>query len=176
MAVGDRDASGKPAPGPTVHFVDTQRPEELRRALETISHVRARAAAGRRQGVPSAGSSQGLARRTSPTLLLLRPPLTAPWLQALLTDGVSLYLSRPGSEHPFHHAVFASYLASGPQLVLQCADYGCVPLPGWQAAHVRCPRAGGLRPRCSLPQAPSGIVPPCAWPPWPCTSAAGVAP
>ncbi|KAI7839210.1 hypothetical protein COHA_007023 [Chlorella ohadii] len=62
--------------------------------------------------------------RNGELLVTLKP------MEALLTDVVGLYLSRPGCEHPFHHAIFASYLASAPQMVLQCADYGCCAIMG----------------------------------------------
>lgn len=124
MAVGEKPAS-KAQPAHSVGFVDTQRAEALARAFETISHVSGGAArAGRRR---RRGAALPLAL---PSHLCNRPSLAAsrsPTLQALETDVVGVYLSQPGSQHPFHHAVFSSYLAAAPQMVLQCADYGCGP-------------------------------------------------
>lgn len=105
------------------------------------------------------------------SLPLLRPPWLPLTLQALLTDGVSLYLSRPGSEHPFHHAVFATYLASGSQLVLHCADYGCAAQGAgkrWRAVHIS---------HAAVPALPPATGPPApAHPRSHPTPAAGAAP
>lgn len=60
-----------------------------------------------------------------------------PTAQALLTDDVSLYLSWPGQEHQFHHAVMRGYLEGEPQMLLATTDFGCAPgvgLGGWTAA------------------------------------------
>lgn len=129
MAVGDTQPCSKAAPAHSVAFVDTQRAEALARAFETISHVRAAGTPVLHRPPPLAAA----ARRACFSCSAPPPPLH---LQALLTDVVGLYLSRPGCEHPFHHAVFASYLASAPQMVLQCADYGCA--WKWPAAALVC--------------------------------------
>lgn len=75
-------------------------------------------------------------------------PLAHP--QALLTDDVGVYLSRPGREHAFHHAIFALYLASGPQMFLHVAEFGCVH-GAWSHGTQCMPCMGVGIERCLLP-------------------------
>lgn len=53
------------------------------------------------------------------------PRPRAPLLQALADDGVSLYLSKPGSEQSFLLAEMAEHLEDGQQLFLSLSDYRC---------------------------------------------------